>query len=188
MKSRVAAGVLAVVVAVGLVAVGLVGCSGGAPKPSPTPTPPFANADAAYKAAEATYREYVDAGNHVDLADEKTFAPLFGWLVGDALETDRAQVTGMASKGWRWTGDSRITLIEPSKTALSDPLWGEVHLSVCLDVHAIKVTDRGGVSVVAKDRPDVQALAVDFVHDDTSPTGLKIIGLNKRTDAPACGG
>jgi len=99
MKSRVAAGVLAVVVALGLVAVGLVGCSGAAPKPSPTPTPPFATADAAYKAAEATYRAYVDAGNHVDLADEKTFAPLLGWLVGDALETDRAQVTGDGLEG-----------------------------------------------------------------------------------------
>jgi len=183
MKSRLAAGVLAVVVAVGLV-----GCSGAAPKPSPTPTPPFASADAAYKAAEATYRGYVDAANDMDLAEPKTFNPIFGWLLGDALKTDQEELTAMSAKGWHWSGDSRIVLMKPSSASALAARWGDVRIAACLDVSEVNITDSQGVSVVAKDRPDVQPVKVTFSRDASTVTRMKIIEIEKRTGEPRCGG
>ena len=179
MKSRVAAGIVA-----GILVFGLVGCSGAAPKPSPTPTPPFASADAAYKAAEATYKGYVDAGNHVDLADDKTFKPLFAWLLGDALDHQRKQLTAMAAKDLRMTGRDRITLMTPLKG--HDAVWGDVSLAVCVDVSKSDVLDRDGNSLVATDRPDIQSLKVDFSRDASTATGLKIISMTGREGAPSC--
>ncbi len=55
------------------------------PEPAPTPTPTgFASEDEAFRAAEETYRAYVDALNAVDLADPATFEPVFAWTTGDA--------------------------------------------------------------------------------------------------------
>ena len=124
MKSRVAAGVVAVVVAVGLA-----GCSRAAPKPSPTPTPPFASADAVYKAAEATYRAYVDALNKVDLADEKTFTPVYGWLLNPALDSNKKSFTQMASRHFRVGGESIVTLARPLPDGTADKRWGDVAIA-----------------------------------------------------------
>ena len=184
MKSRVAAGVLAVVVALGLVAVGLVGCSGAAPKPSPTPTPPFASADAAYKAAEATYRAYVDAGNHLDLAEPKTFQPLYSWLLGDALDHQRQQLTAMTARGLHMTGRDVVTLVSPMDGG--EPVWGDVYLAVCVDVSKSRVTDAAGNSLVDKNRPDIQSLEVALSRDAATSTGMKITSITGRDGAPTC--
>ncbi|HWT33745.1 MAG TPA: hypothetical protein VN107_08270 [Microbacterium sp.] len=183
MKSRVAAGVLAVVATVGLV-----GCSGAAPKPSPTPTPPFASADAAYKAAEATYRGYVDALNEVQLEHQTSFKPVFAWLLGSALEGDKAQFRAMSAKGWKVSGDSHVTQAQPLEKDSDDPRWGDVTIAVCLDVRSVNVVDAEGVSQVASTRPAFQAINVTVHRDAGSPTGLKISDLSTRAGAPTCGG
>jgi len=183
MRSRVVAGVLA-----GMLAVGLTGCTGGDPQPSPTPTPPFASTDAAYEAAEATYRGYVDAGNQVDLADPKTFEPVYAWLLGDALGTDKKELTAMAAHGWQMRGDSKITVVEPLAWPGSDPTWGDVRIAACVDVHALSVTDSVGKSMVLASRPDVQPVKVTFSRDASTTTGMKIVKIQKRDGKPLCGG
>lgn len=65
--------------------------SGCTPTPEPTPTPTgFANEEEAFRAAEETYRAYVDALNEVDLADPATFEPLFVWTTGEWPAPDSA--------------------------------------------------------------------------------------------------
>jgi hypothetical protein len=180
MRSRVAAGVVAVVVAVGLA-----GCSGAAPKPSPTPTPPFASADAAYKAAEATYRGYVDALNKVQLDDPKTLEGAYRWLLADALDHQRKEFSAMASKQLTLSGDSVVTLLRP--VAGGDPAWGDVELSACLDVHRVSVTDSSGKSLVQSTRPNIQSLKIGLSRDHATPTGMKIASITAREGSPECG-
>ncbi|HWT34574.1 MAG TPA: hypothetical protein VN107_12460 [Microbacterium sp.] len=180
MKSRVAAGVLAV-----MVAVGLAGCAGAAPKPSPTPTPPFASADAAYKAAEATYRGYVDALNNVDLDQPKTLDSAYRWLLSDALDHQRKEFSAMAAKRLTLSGDSVIAILRPVESG--DPLWGDVQLAACLDVHGIDVTDSSGKSLVQGTRPNVQSLKIGFSRDASTSTGMKIASITAREGSPECG-
>lgn len=179
MRSRVAAGVVAVVVAVGLA-----GCSGAAPKPSPTPTPPFASADAAYKAAEATYRGYVDALNKVQLDDPKTLSPLYAWLLGDALENDKRELTSMAAAHIRINGASEVVAMKP--VSGGDVRWGDVTLQTCLDVHRVTVTSASGQSLVEDDRPKVQSVIVTFSRDAGTSTGMRIVRMKPEDGGASC--
>ena len=84
MISRVVAATLALALVVGLAT----GCQ---PEPSPSPSgPAFANEEAAFAAAEETYRAYVDALNQVDLSDPETFEAVYAWTTGDA-NAERAE-------------------------------------------------------------------------------------------------
>ena len=177
MKSRVAAGVVAVVAAVGLV-----GCSGAAPKPTPTPTPPFANADAAYKAAEATYQAYVDALNKVRLDDPRSLDSAYRWLLADALDHQRKEFSAMAAKRLALSGDSVVVLIRPLRGG--DPAWGDVQLAACLDVRQVDVTDSSGKSLVQGTRPNVQSLKIGFSRDAATSTGMKITSITARECTP----
>jgi len=179
MKSRVAAGVLAVVVAVGLV-----GCSGAAPKPSPTPTPPFASADAAYKAAEATYRGYVDALNKVDPDNPKTFEPVYMWLSGPALDADRKELTAMGAHHLRIVGDASVKRTAPVEGG--DPLWGDVTIDACYDVHAVDIIDRTGHSLVSPSRADIERLTVTVSRDAGTRTGMRIVQIKIQDDPAQC--
>ncbi|HKT58064.1 MAG TPA: hypothetical protein VJR25_14980 [Microbacterium sp.] len=181
MKSRVMAGIVA-----GLLALSLAGCAGETRRPSPTPTPPFASADAAYKAAEATYRGYVDAGNHVDLSDPRSFEPVYAWLLADALKTDREELMAMSAKGWRMRGQSVVRLVRPLPSSDSEPAWGDVYIAGCLDVRGVTVTDAQGKSMVLPTRPDILPVRVAFSRDASTRTGLKIIKIQKRDGAPTC--
>lgn len=186
MKSRGVVGGLVVGVLAASLTVGIVGCASGAPAASPTPTPPFASADAAYKAAEATYRGYVDAGNHVDLADPKTFEGVYAWLLGDALKTDEQELTAMSAKGWKLSGKYRIALLKPLPSDTSDPRWGDVSLAGCFDVTDIKLTDSEGKSVVSPSRRDHLPVKISFSRDASTPTGMKIIKIQDRSGEPTC--
>lgn len=181
MKSRVIVGVFA-----GILAVGIAGCSGAKSQVRPTPTPPFASAEAAYRAAEATYRGYVDAGNHVDLDDPKTFEPVYGWLLGDALKTDQEELTAMSAKGWKISGKDRIAMLQPLPTSTSDPHWGDVSLAACFDVSDVKLTDAAGNSVVSPSRIDKRPLKITLSRDAATPTGMKIIKIQDRQGQPVC--
>ncbi|KHK99626.1 hypothetical protein LK09_02740 [Microbacterium mangrovi] len=167
-------------------AVGLAGCGSAAPTPSPTPTPPFASADAAYRAAEATYRGYVDAGNQVDLDDPKTFEPVYAWLLGDALDTDEEELTAMSAKRWKLSGKYRIDLLQPLPSDTSDPLWGDVFLVGCFNVSDIELSDSEGMSVVSPSRRDHLPVKISFSRDASTPTGMKIIKIEDRKGEPAC--
>ena len=56
------------------------------PEPAPTPTPTgFASEDEAFRAAEETYRAYVDALNaRLELAESRHVRTRLCWTTGDA--------------------------------------------------------------------------------------------------------
>lgn len=150
---------------VALMAVGLVACT-TEPAPAPLPTPSaLSSEDAAFAAAEATYRAYVDALNRVDLADPSTFEPVFSSTVDEARASAEALFDSMHEKGWTVTGTTRAHKIEPMSSDSPD----EIVLSVCVDVSAVELVDNSGKSVVDPDRTDIQPMRVALrqTNDDT---------------------
>ncbi|KHK97310.1 hypothetical protein LK09_10875 [Microbacterium mangrovi] len=179
MRSRLAVGVL-----LGMLVVALAGCTGATPRPSPTPTPPFASADAAYKAAEATYRAYVAAGNRVNLQDPKTFPPVYHWLLDRALDHQRKELSAMAAKDLRMSSEDHVTFVAP--IGGGDVRWGDVSLAVCIDVSKSDVRDAAGRSLVRSTRPNKQSLTVAFSRDASTSTGMKIASITGRKGKPTC--
>ncbi|WP_196800622.1 hypothetical protein [Microbacterium sp. 11MF] len=136
-----------------------------APKPSPTPTG-FASKEEAFAAAEKTYRAYIDALNEVDLSDPATFEPVYAYLRGDALASEKKTLTQMHADGWTVSGKTTLPQIYAGNAL------GE--LIVCQDVSAVDVTDASGSSQVAPTRPNVFALDVKVEFDPTSLTAAKV--------------
>lgn len=150
----------------------LVLASGCTPTPVPTPTPTgFASEEEAFRAAEETYRAYVDALNQVDLADPATFEPVFAWTTGEFNQAERKSLTQMAAERWTVGGESRITRIDP--VSASPPL-GDVEIGVCVDVSTVMLVDASGVSQVSSNRPNVQSTVVTLTADEDAPNGLLI--------------
>lgn len=179
MRSRVVAGVV-----VGMLMVAVVGCAGTKPRASPTPTPPFASAAAAYRAAEATYRGYVEAGNHLDLANPKTFEAVYRWLLGDALDADRKELTTMAANRLKITGHASVKSVSPLPGG--DPLWGDISVEACYDVHDVDVVNSSGKSLVSPDRADIERIVVKYSRDGRTRTGMRIIQMKIQDDAGRC--
>ncbi|MFK4113682.1 hypothetical protein ACI2K6_03570 [Microbacterium sp. NPDC006705] len=154
------------VAAVLAVALLTTGC--GSPASSPTPEPtatapsPTDSDTAAFAAAEATYRAYVDALNAVDLSDPTTFEPVL------ALTTDEAEVSvarsfeEMRSKSWQVEGRSTIVSLSPDEMNAART---RATLAVCLDVSRVSVVDKNGASMVG-DRPDIQSLQISATRSD----------------------
>ncbi|OAH51807.1 hypothetical protein [Microbacterium oleivorans] len=124
------------------------------PTPSPTPTG-FASEEEAFAAAEATYRAYVDALNQVDLSDPATFEPVYALTAGQLNEQDRKSFSELHADGTVVEGDTQVVKIAPNEAEFPN-----VTLNVCTDVSQVQVTDREGKSLVAEDRPDLQARTV----------------------------
>ncbi len=96
---------LLAVLTVGMLAV-LAACA-PAPAPSPTTSPTFSSEAEAFAAAEATYRAYVDALNAVDLADPRTFEPVYAWTTGPANAEARRSFSQMHADGWVVSGETK---------------------------------------------------------------------------------
>lgn len=169
---RAAAGVAALLV--------LVCATACAPEPSPTPTPTgFASEEEAFAAAEQTYRDYVDAVNSVDLASPETFEPVYDTLTGDALASAKKSFTSMHGDGWTVSGASVISLVQPSVAPTSAEV---IALAICVDVSAVALVDRYGVSQVGN-RPDVQSLAATVVEESGD---WRIATFDGRDGSPEC--
>ncbi len=136
------------------------GCGSPASPPTLAPTTaapsPTDSAAAAYAAAEATYRAYVDALNAVDLDDPSTFEAALALTREEAKASAAASFENMRSQGWTVEGASRIASVSPNEV---DEAQTHAILSVCLDVSQVNVVDEKGASVVG-DRPDIQGLRV----------------------------
>lgn len=165
----------------GALAFGVAGCSGHPAATPSTPTPAFTSDAAAYAAAEKVYRDYVDALNQVDLADPKTFEPVFALTTGDANRDDRTHFSQMHADRWKVSGSEHIKVLQ-----LRGPLdakRSQVDLAVCLDVSEIRLNDSNGDSMVNPNRPDVQSMQVSV----TLAGGMaKIKAFNPRTGDPQC--
>ncbi|MFS0714598.1 hypothetical protein ABC195_11980 [Microbacterium sp. 2P01SA-2] len=134
------------------------GCGSPASPPIPETTAaapsPTDSASAAFAAAEATYRAYVDALNAVDLADPTTFEPVYALTTGEVQEADRRNLTRYHDNGVILNGSSVIASTTYDTRSQS--------LHACLDVSAVNLTAPDGSSLVDPDRLPVQSLVISF--------------------------
>lgn len=172
-RFRVAAALAALVV--------LTGCApevDASPSPSPTG---FASEEAAFAAAEDTYRAYIDALNQVDLSDPATFEPIFALTTGDANDADRQQYSELHADNVERIGESVVTLVVPSVREGSS-----IRLDVCVDVTSVDFVASTGDSIVSPERPDMQRGAVVLVEKEDAPLGWLIETFAGRDDGPSC--
>jgi hypothetical protein len=173
---------LALLVA-GALTFGLAGCFGQpAAKPS-TPAPAFTSDAAAYAAAEKVYREYVDALNQVDLADPKTFEPVFALTTGEANAGERKRLSGYHAEGATVEGQTRVALVEPVGVSSHRR---KVELAACEDVSEVALRDASGASLVSPDRPDMQPITVNLRVIGTEPVRLLVESVEGREGPPSC--
>lgn len=154
------------------------------PEPEPTPTPTgFASEEEAFRAAEETYRAYVDALNEVDLADPATFEPMLSWTAGSFTESERKIFSEYHAEGVTVSGLSHVSLAE---LVSWDATARSVSLAGCVNVSEVQVVDAQGNSLVAADRPDIQSTLVKLELSPT-PTLLAISSIEGREGEPECG-
>ena len=164
----------------GIVALSISACAPPLPEPTPSATVSgFASEEEAFRAAEATYRAYIDALNEVDLADPATFEPVYALLVGDALASLRRDFSQMHADGWAVGGSTTLEHAEVARESSRRV----VYLLVCTDVHGVTLTDRRGRSQVSPERPDVHSLTIKVVKQDS---GWAISEIHGRSGAPRC--
>lgn len=172
MRDRVAAVIL-------IAALMLTGCGAGSPPPavsgSPTSTTTPDADDEAFRAAEATYRAYVDALNAVDLSDPATFEPVFALTTGEVNEADRRNLARYHSAGLSLRGTSEVVSIQSARTTDA----GGVSLLVCLNVASVELIAVDGSSVVDADRAPLQSLLVTVAEGPQSPLVDKIQGASE---------
>lgn len=168
------------IVAIALLCAVMSGC-GGQPQPVAS-TPLFSSEEAAFAAAEETYRSYVDALNQVDLSDPETFEEVYAWTTGELNAEDRKNFSQMHADSWTVSGQSEVIVVLP-RTLGGDP--PQVDLAVCVDVGAVQVVDASGASVVSPNRPGVQSTLVSLAQSQ-SPTGWLISNIVGRDGEPAC--
>lgn len=156
----------------------LAGCT---PEPAPTPSPTgFASEEEAFAAAEATYRAYTVAFDNVDLADPATFEPVLAMTAGQANEDLRESLSQMHADGWQLKGKTQVTSVEVQPLSTQQ----EARLATCLDVSETTVVDASGNSVVAAERPDVQALSIVLISSE--PARWLITSITSRDGGPPC--
>jgi hypothetical protein len=152
----------------------LPGCA-AAPAPSPTPAPSFTSDEQAFAAAEATYRAYVDALNHVDLADPATFEPVYALTTGELNVSDRKNFSKWHSDQLTIVGDASVLSVSLSKN-------GTDRILACYDVTAVDVLDADGASIVSANRPNIQALLITMSSAPSTVTGLRIDRIEPAED------
>lgn len=162
------------------------GCGSPASPPTLAPTTaapsPTDSAAAAYAAAEATYRAYVDALNAVDLSDPTTFEPVYALTRGHIHESDRKALTGYNASGVTMTGRTEIRKSFPRSV-----VDGIVDIYVCIDVASVTLTNADGTSLVPSDRAPVQKMLVTAESDTSSATDARIVDVVSTSEGPSCG-
>lgn len=138
------------------------------PEPTPTPTALFSSDEEAYAAAEETYQAYTDATNDSDLADPRTFEPVYAWLTGPAESTAKENYSAFFADKVTRSGDSTFDSFTPISNA--DEL---ITVRLCIDVSRVELRDAAGDSVVPADRPGREPVEVELVAGSTD-TGLAI--------------
>jgi hypothetical protein len=149
---------------VALLIVALAACTPEA-APAPPPSPSVVSSeDAAFAAAEATYRAYVDAVN-ARRADPDSPLDPESFLAGPALESSRRAQRRFDSAGLRLEGSSRVIDISRSSASGS-----RLELLVCLDSSETRLLDRKGLEVTPPDRGDTGTLRVTVEWIDAAST------------------
>jgi hypothetical protein len=80
------------------------------------------------------------------------------------------------------SGESTITRVDQVEAT---PPYDRVLLNACVDVSAVSLVDRNGISQVSPDRPDVQSTSI-VLTEDHSPTGYLITEIVGAELDPPC--
>lgn len=151
------------------------GCSapGVAPAPEDTATTTPDTDEAAFRAAEQTYRAYVDALNARRSDSNSRIDPL-GYLGDAALEAAESTRSQLAEADLRVSGPTSVVWIE-----LRNVNGTTATLASCVDSSEARVLDRNGTDVTPESRVERQALLV------TVDTGRSLI-TSSETEAEGC--
>jgi hypothetical protein len=130
-----------------------------APEPAPKPakTALFSSDAEAFKAAEETYRAYVDALNKVDTSDPRTFEPVYAFGSGAFKSGDKKNLSWMHAEHLKLGGETLVARVSGVST---DNDRSTVQVLACLDVRAVTLVDAEGASRVNPTRPDKYGLVV----------------------------
>jgi len=158
----------------------LAGCT---PKPAPTPTALFSSEAAAFKAAEQTYRAYVDALNKVDLSEPATFEDVYKWETGERLAGDKKALTDYHARHASMTGTTKIILLRPHRT---NSAFSKATLAACVDVSALQIRNANGNSLISPDRPDVQSITIEVSAISDSESRFLVASVSGRSGDPEC--
>lgn len=134
------------------------GCT-TAPVPTASPTSTgFASDDAAFAAAEATYRAYVDATN-ARRSDPNSRPDPTDFLTSAAYNDEVETQETLTERGWRISGETGLAAIK--RISVDD---NQVRLEACLDAGNTKVLDAAGVDVTPADRSTRLGLELTLVR------------------------
>lgn len=135
----------------------LVGC---APDAAPTPTPQatFATEEEAFAAAEAVYREYIDAFNRVDLADTASFEHLKDYTAGNYRVGEQESLSELHAERVSRTGEIQIEWFRGTAVRSSS----QITARVCNNVSSVDLIDSEGLTLVSPERPSRYAIELTF--------------------------
>ena len=152
-----------VLVCLAALGLGAVGCSPSPAEPSPKRTAAFDSEEAAFAAAEETYRAYVDAENARAAGEDDPDPQDF--LIGAALDADIESRRELDRYRLREEGSANVAGFRPvsAEYASSTP---QITAVVCINVSATRLRDDQGRDVTPTSRPDVVALEVSLVSVD----------------------
>ncbi len=136
-------------------------CAGPSPAPAtPSGSPTPASDEEAFRAAEATYRAYVDALNAARRGDTPDLSP-HSFLSGGALVSAKQTAEELAAAGLQLRGISTVLTYRPINRA-----DGLVTFDVCIDLRDTRLFDDTHNDVTPRERPEQQSLRVVFDEDD----------------------
>jgi len=150
------------------------------PDPKPTKTALFASDEEAFKAAEETYRAYIDASNAVDFADPKTFDAVYRWNSGSALSAEKKALTLYHAENLTRVGQGTFDSYKPLSTD-----GDKITAQLCLDTSTVDLIRADGTSALPEDRAPRAARNVTFAPGPTS-TGLQISSNGFPQDGFTC--
>lgn len=125
------------------------------PSSSSTPQDPRSQAAAA---AQAMVRKYFSVTDRIGQDPSTPLSQLKTIDVSFVLGTDQHTFSSWRAKGWRKTGNIKVTKMQVETVSLdnSNPAKGQVPyvaIAVCTDASGVDVVDKTGKSVVLNSRP-----------------------------------
>lgn len=182
------------------VAMAASGCGGGSPDstppastspaaPSPsTPPDPKSQASAA---AQAMIEKYFATTDHIGQDPSTPLSLLRTVAVSTLLTAERNTLSQWRSKGWKQTGDTKVTKMQVGTISLdnSHPAKGKVPyvtIDVCVDASATRVTDRAGKQVGQPVSALTTRYTVANYHWDTDPANGWRVAVGEDQEVGKC--
>jgi hypothetical protein len=143
--------------------------------PTPSSTPVFASEEEALAAAEDAYAAYLEVSSSISAAGGADPGRIETVATRGLLDASLTGYATLRDNKWRTTGETRIAGAQLQFADL-DAIEGEdvVGIYVCVDYADVDVLDDAGNSVVAPERPDLQAFEVFFDLVDRELIGSSV--------------